>query len=127
MDKAAKDLPVARSGNELKSLLRRIIESRHGEKQSWTAGRMAAALGIKGNNADRKVRAMILELIWKEDLAVLATTGKPPGFFTPETWAEWEEYDRVQKSRIAEDAKRRVKVKRNVHALFEGTVKVRML
>jgi len=118
MDKAAKDQFI---------LLRRVIESRRGEKQSWTAEHMAESLGIKGRNAGRNVRAMILELIWKQDLAVLATTGKPPGFFTPDTWAEWERYKEQMDDRIKGDVMRRDKLDRNVHALFEGTVRVKML
>lgn len=118
MDKATKDIKIQ---------LRHIIESRHGEKQAWTADRIAEVLGIRGRNADRKVRAMILDLIWSENLAVLATVGKNPGYFTPETWAEWDRYKKQIDDRIKGVIMRRDKLDRNIHALFEGTMKVRML
>jgi hypothetical protein len=113
---------------ELKRQLKSIIQSRHGEHNAMTAGDMAQALGFRSvSGGDREVRAMILELIWSEDLAVLATTGKKPGFFTPETWAEWERYKTQMDNRIKGDVMRRDKLDQNVHALFEGTVRVKML
>jgi hypothetical protein len=111
---------------DLKKSLRGILEHHEGRGKAVSAGELAETLALRGRDADRKIRLMILALIW-EGLPVLATPQEPAGFFLASSWEEWQEYDRQMKSRIAESAKRRVQVKKNVHAYFAGATKVKLL
>jgi len=111
---------------EIKTYLKGILEHHKGRGMAISARELADVLAIKGSDADRRIRLMILELIW-EGLPVLATPQEPAGFFLADTWEEYHEYDRQMKSRIAESAKRRVQVKKNVYAYFEGATKVKLM
>jgi hypothetical protein len=111
---------------DLEKSLKLILEHHEGRHKAISAGELAEILALKGRDADRKIRLMVLKLIW-EGLPVLATPQEPAGFFLASTWEEWQEYDRQMKSRIAENCKRRVQVKKNVYAYFEGAAKVKLL
>ena len=104
--------------------LHALLESAVGERQAVTADALAEKIGLVGKYRDRTVRLMIEDLLWEEDLAVVAGGA---GYFKPETWAEWQEYDRQMRGRIAEDCKRKAQVKKNVYNLFHGMKRVRLI
>jgi hypothetical protein len=112
--------------NKIKIYLKGILEHHKGRGMAISARDLAFTLAIKGGDADRRIRLMILELIW-DGLPVLATPQEPAGFFLANSWEEYHEYDRQMKSRIAESAKRRVQVKKNVYAYFSGAERVKLL
>jgi hypothetical protein len=113
--------------DELKPNLTAIIKNIVGSSKAVTADALAQRLGLQGRSRDRKVRLMIEDLIFLEFQPILATTGKVPGYFSPETWSEWQEYDRVIKERVREICKRKAQVKKNVYNHFHGNVTVRMV
>jgi hypothetical protein len=104
--------------------LKSLVEGRVGRENALTADALGERLGMTNKDRGWQVREMILFLIWDKGLAVVADGD---GFYTPASWAEWEVYDRQMKGRIAEDAKRRVQVKKNVFNHFHGTKVVRLV
>jgi hypothetical protein len=111
--------------NDLKEMVRRIIDHHGGERQSITAGNIAEALAIKGHDADRRVRLIIEELLWPPTCLPVVAGSK--GYFKPETWAEWQKYDEQMKDRIKETCKRKAQIRKNVYDYFYGNVRVKMI
>lgn len=111
---------------EARPEIKRILDAHEGEGNPITAGDIAKALGWNGKYDDRKVRLIIEAMLWEADLAVLATTKDPPGYFKPNTWAEWQEYEQALKARIKGICERKAQVKKNIYNLFHGMKKVKL-
>lgn len=111
--------------NDIKSQVFRLLHSHEGEEKAITAGKIAEVLALKGNDADRRVRLIIEELLWPPTCMPVVAGSR--GYFKPRTWLEWQKYDEQMRDRIKETCKRKAQIRKNVYDLFHGNVTVAMI
>ena len=117
------DLPVARSGDELKSQLRLIITRHVGRESAIAAGTLAEMFGYRD---DRPVRKAIDELI-DGGFPVCSVTEPPPGYFFPAGVEEARIYSKSLQRRAVNIFLRRRGIIKNTARFYERARQAELL